>query len=604
MNNKWLWSCGVLIVLTASMCMPLQAAPMTIVVAPGGDDANAGTPESPLATLQAAQEKVQAYCQSGLKSDVQVLLRGGIYHLNDPLVLTPADGGNHEFAVTYAAWPGEKPVLSGGRPITDWTAGEDNMWTAVLPDVKSGKWWFRQLYADGQRLSRGRYPESGFLKIKERSDDFMSLKLSQVLPGDNMGGQDTEVVVIENWSIAREIITSSKEDTVTAATPIGWLGHGACLPKPGMSVFLEHALEFVTQPDQWYLGRGTGILHYKAQAGENPNQKKFAAPVLEQIVVIKGSKEEPVRNLHFKGIQFAHTAFNMPKIGYAGIQACYYGTTVATGGEDQVTYSVPPAVELEYTQDCSIKDCLFEHMGANSVALGAGCRRNQIVGCEFADVGANGPMVGYMKIRAPLHTDWKDLTDAPINNEISNCYIHDCGVELYGAVGIFDAMANGTRIVHNELTRLPYGGISIGYVWNTEWTSQRNCLVAYNHIYDVMERLYDSGAVYTLGFQPGTVIRGNLLHGVKRSGYAFGQAGNNGIFFDEGSKEMLLEDNVIYDIADQPIRYNRNQKDWHLWRGNTFNITPDDPKFPSKIAENAGLETDYQNLLKQAVVKK
>jgi len=141
-------------------------------------------------------------------------------------------------------------------------------------------------------------------------------------------------------------------------------------------------------------------------------------------------------------------------------------------------------------------------------------------------------------------------------------------------------------------------GISIGYVWNTERTSQRNCLVAYNHVYEVMQRLYDGGTIYTLGFQPGTVIRGNHLHGVRRSNYAFGRAGNNGIFFDQGSKEMLIEDNVIYDISDSPIRFNQCDKKWQAWRNNTFDITPSMPQFNKEIAEIAGLEPAYRNKLK------
>ena len=600
MDNKRSWICGVLILLLASIVSSLQAAPITIVAAPGGNDANAGTPEQPLATVQAAQKKVRQHIQSGLQSDVRVLLRGGRYRLDAPMVLTAADGGNHEFAVTYAAWPGETPVLSGGRPVTGWQPGKDNLWTAPLPEAQNGQWKFRQLYADGKHLPRGRYPQSGFLKMKARSDDFTTLTLHQALPVGDLAGSDAEVVVIENWSIAREIIQSSTKDTVTAETPIGWLGHGSCLPKPGMSVFLEHALEFVTQPGQWYLDSGKGILYYKTNADENPNQSGIIAPVAEQLIVVKGSPDKPVQNLHFSGIEFAHTVFNMPKIGYAGIQACYYGTAV----QDEVTYSVTAAIEFEYARDCSISECRLSQLGGNSIALGAGCRRNTIVGCEFSEIGGNGPMIGNMPVRNPLDTDWKNPADVPINNEISNCYIHDCGIEMYGAVGIFDAMAQGSRIVHNELTQLPYGGISIGYVWNTEWTSQRNCLVANNHVYDVLQRLYDSGAVYTLGFQPGTVIRGNHLHGVRRSNYAFGQAGNNGIFFDEGSKDMRIEDNVIYDISEQPIRYNHSRKDWHLWRGNTFNVLPDDPAFPRAIAEKAGLQPYYRNLFKKTLVEK
>ena len=101
-----------------------------------------------------------------------------------------------------------------------------------------------------------------------------------------------------------------------------------------------------------------------------------------------------------------------------------------------------------------------------------------------------------------------------------------------------------------------------------------------------------------LGYQPGSVVRGNLLHGVTRSNYAFGQAANNGIFFDEGSKGILIEDNIIYDISEMPIRFNRSYKKWQTWRNNTFNITPSMPQFNKEISEKAGLEPAYRKKLK------
>ena len=54
-----------------------------------------------------------------------------------------------------------------------------------------------------------------------------------------------------------------------------------------------------------------------------------------------------------------------------------------------------------------------------------------------------------------------------------------------------------------------------------------------------MQHLGDGGGIYTLGFQPGTVIRGNHIHHVQRS--RFNQAApNNGMFIDEGSKGFLF----------------------------------------------------------------
>jgi len=157
-----------------------------LYVAVDGDDSNPGTLEKPFATLYAVRDKVRKHNQSGLKGNIQIFLRGGTYYLDRPLTFTHTDGGNHEYEVVYAAYPGEQVVLSGGCRITGWVQGKNDMWKAELPDVKNGQWFFRQLYADGQRLSRGRYPEFGFLKINERSDDFMKLKLNQAVPFGDM----------------------------------------------------------------------------------------------------------------------------------------------------------------------------------------------------------------------------------------------------------------------------------------------------------------------------------------------------------------------------------------------------------------------------------
>jgi hypothetical protein len=48
---------------------------------------------------------------------VTVLLREGTYRQSRPLVFTPEDSGTEAFPVTYAAYPGERPVVSGGCPF-------------------------------------------------------------------------------------------------------------------------------------------------------------------------------------------------------------------------------------------------------------------------------------------------------------------------------------------------------------------------------------------------------------------------------------------------------------------------------------------------------
>ena len=127
-------------------------------------------------------------------------------------------------------------------------------------------------------------------------------------------------------------------------------------------------------------------------------------------------------------------------------------------------------------------------------------------------------------------------------------------------MGIWVGFAQETAVTHNLVHDLPYTGISVGWQWNSTPTAHKATLVEYNHVYDVMNRLCDGGCIYTLGFQPGTVIRGNHFHDVHRNRMAQG-APNNGMFIDEGSKGYLIEKNVVYNTHGELVRFNQAERD-------------------------------------------
>lgn len=58
---------------------------------------------------------------------VTVLLRGGTYRMLEPVEFLPIDSGSKNAPITYAAYPGEKPILSGGIPITSWKEGKNGI---------------------------------------------------------------------------------------------------------------------------------------------------------------------------------------------------------------------------------------------------------------------------------------------------------------------------------------------------------------------------------------------------------------------------------------------------------------------------------------------
>ena len=123
-------------------------------------------------------------------------------------------------------------------------------------------------------------------------------------------------------------------------------------------------------------------------------------------------------------------------------------------------------------------------------------------------------------------------------------------------MGIWLGFAAETVVTHNVVADSAYTGISVGWSWSTHPSSSRANHIDFNHIYDVMKQLGDGGGIYTLGFQPQSTIRGNLIHAVRRSRYNHA-APNNGIFFDQGSKGYVVEGNVIYDTVHSPLRFHR-----------------------------------------------
>ncbi|MBI3922636.1 MAG: right-handed parallel beta-helix repeat-containing protein, partial [Armatimonadetes bacterium] len=564
-------------------------------VAPNGSDKNPGTKTKPFATLAKARDTLRRKVAAGLKSKMTVVVRGGRYELTEPLVFGPEDSGTEQCSVTYAAYPGETVIISGGRRISGWVRGEGELWTTTVPGVKEGNWSFRQLFVKGQRATRARTPNAnvesiGFSLVgADLSGDSQTYKL-RFAPGQLKSCKDVaevEATILGEWEIMRKRLQSIDEATglaVMAPPHVPQNVHPWNRPGPGRGCILENALEFLDQPGEWHLDRSTGVLTYWPLPGQDMKKAEVIAPVLTRLFEIAGTADRPVRNLHFKGIRFEHVEWPLPQGGYEGVQACHYQSA---GGEtnDWGWGIIDPAIRWEWAESCSIEDGEIAHLGGVGLFLGKGCVNNAIVGNLMHDIGGNGVMIGGPKDPSP---------EVPRNNRIANNYVHACGVDYLGAVGIWVGFTDGTVIAHNELHDLPYSGISVGWQWNPEPTSNKNNLIECNHIYDVMKRLSDGGGIYTLGLQPGTVIRGNLIHDILRTGTAVG-APNNGMFIDEGSKGFLFERNVIYATSGEPVRHNQNQSDWHTWKDNHFGIS-----LPARGRLGAGLLCDGSSTFLEA----
>ena len=128
------------------------------------DGPNADRSDGPWATLTGARDGVRKYQEDRSKSTAElppqpivVSFRTGTYPLTGPLRFTSQDSGSREAPITYRAYPGERPAIDGGRPITGWRQ-EGPLWVTEIADVRDGNWTFSSLWVDGRRCQPARTP--------------------------------------------------------------------------------------------------------------------------------------------------------------------------------------------------------------------------------------------------------------------------------------------------------------------------------------------------------------------------------------------------------------------------------------------------------------
>jgi Right handed beta helix region/GH141 insertion domain len=500
------------------------------------DRPNAGHTDGPFRTLVRARDAIRELKGSGpLKSRVTVYVRGGVYQLDEPLVFTSQDSGTSEAPITYEAYPGETPVVSGGRVIAGWhkaggnsavpSPARNHVWVAEAPGMKQGQWYFHQLFINGRRKTRARLPNHGFYYvdglISDTSPAHFKFYDRAVRPEWATEG-DVEIVALQNWAEIRDPITSVNEAThmVTLA------GRRQPYAEANARYWVENTLDALDAPGEWYLDRKSGRVYYYPASKENMSQAQAVASRLKQLVRFQGdaAKGRLVSHIELRGLTFSYSDWSLPSTGYPDLQAAF---------------DIPAAISGEGARSCTIEKCRFIHLGGYAVALGKGSRGDRIVRNEMTDLGAGGVKIGDTKIPDEKQTESS-------GNEIAYNHIHDIGIVYPAAVGVWIGQSSNNVVAHNEINDTYYTAISVGWTWGYGPTAARGNLIEFNSLFDIGRgMLSDMGCIYTLGVQPGTVERNNVCHDVSRYKY-----GGWGIYTDEGSSHILIEDNVVYRCED------------------------------------------------------
>lgn len=527
-------------------------------VSTDGDDAGAGSADAPFATIARAQHAVRQRIAAGdHEGDIVVEIAGGRYELAGPIVFESADGdAAADRAVIYEAAKGATPVFSGGRVIHGWKAGPDGVWRTTIPAVRDGEWKFNELFVNGKRAIRARHPNADYLRVEKVGEDKRTNFTHA--PGDLTPLADAapmQLVFLHDWSISRVAIKSIHRPTRTLTTKhnVGpkanhyRMDHYEKRPR----YFVENHASLLDAPGEWFLDTNTGELAYVPRKGETVAHATAIAPKLTRLVTFAGQPGAPVRGVWLRGLTFEHCAYD-PGERYAAGQAAFH-EEADEGNELRVP--TPAAIRLDDARLVSLANCRVRHAGGSGVWIGQRCDHVLLSDTRIYDTGGNGIMIG--------QTDRPD--DVTHHVTVTRSLVEHVGQRFFGSVGVWIGMANHCTVEHSVVRNVPYTGISVGWKWDDTPTPCHHHTIVNNHIHHCMQALSDGGGIYTLGRQPGTRLAGNLIHDIPLN---TGRAESNGMFLDQGTSELVIENNTLYATDRSSLRFHQAKK--NLVRRNTF----------------------------------
>ncbi|MBR3868393.1 MAG: right-handed parallel beta-helix repeat-containing protein [Clostridia bacterium] len=532
-----------------------------IMVSLDGDDNNAGTPDAPVKTFAKAKELAKT--KDG--DAVTVWFREGTYFIDETADFTAEDRQN----VLYRSYPYEEVIFSGAKAISDWTETAINGVNAFVTDVEinSEDDYFRSLFKAGRRLSRSQYPKNDVFKIADPATEegipsdwnveFFTHGLTfyahkeNVLDFANIG--DVEVKVMHYW--CDEHLPLHSVDTATGR--IETTKPTAMTLRVDDNYIFENVKEALSLPGEWYLDRAEQKLYYIPEEGDTTENTVLYAGVTEQFFSFNNAE-----NIAFQGIDFMNSDWN--PVDGAFFRDIFdeshplYNNIEYGGEHPQAAYEIPAAIHISASKGINFTDCRFENISYTAVKFNKASQDCNITSCMFNEIGGNAVFID---------------GDFVVPATTKNINVKDCHIGFYGrifnnAIGILLTHAIDCELSNNEIHDGWYTGISVGWNWGYTDNPTNNIQIKDNLIYNIGNGwLSDMGGIYTLGIQPDTVISGNVIYNVGCDEGAYGYGGW-GVYLDEGSSGILVENNLVYDCSSQTFHQHYGKE--NVVRNNIF----------------------------------
>ena len=595
-----------------------------IWISPKGSDFNDGTRQSPKATLTSALRQAREWRRTEdnrIQGGITIYMEGGTYAFHEPVFIRPEDSGTKESPTVIRSVGDEKVILSGGISINGWKK-QGKVWVADVPAFNGRPLDFRQLWVNGKKAVRARDVEdfekmNRICSVDEKNEILYVPAVSIRRLIDNKGNlkaKYAEMVLHQMWCVANLRIRSVEVQGDSAAIrfhqPESRIQFEHPWPRPMVTTnghnsafYLTNARELQDVPGEWYHDIDARKVYYYPREGEKMQEAEVIVPAVETLVRVEGTLDRPVCHIRFEKITFSYTTWMRPsEKGHVPLQAGMYLTDgYRIDPKMQRNYLNHPldnqgwlgrpaaAVRVVAARQIDFERCRFEHLGSTGLDYEEAVQGGVVRGCLFRDIAGNGLLVGSFSPAAhETHLPYNpaDRREVCTQQQINNCYFTEIGNEDWGCLAIAAGYVGDVNIEHNEISEVPYSGISLGWGWTQTVNCMRNNRVHANLIHHYAKHMYDVAGIYTLGSQPKSYVTENCVHSIYKPGYVHDPNHWFYLYTDEGSSFITVRDNWT-----EGEKYLQNANGpGNVWENNG-------PKVDSVIRERAGLEAGYKDLL-------
>ena len=595
-----------------------------IWISPKGSDFNDGTRQSPKATLTSALRQAREWRRTEdnrIQGGITIYMEGGTYAFHEPVFIRPEDSGTKESPTIIRSVGDEKVILSGGISINGWKK-QGKVWVADVPAFNGRPLDFRQLWVNGKKAVRARdvvdfEKMNRICSVDEKNEILYVPAVSIRRLIDNKGNlkaKYAEMVLHQMWCVANLRIRSVEVQGDSAAIrfhqPESRIQFEHPWPRPMVTTnghnsafYLTNARELQDVRGEWSHDIDARKVYYYPREGEKMQEVEVIVPAVETLVRVEGTLDRPVCHIRFEKITFSYTTWMRPsEKGHVPLQAGMY----LTDG-----YRIDPKMQRNYlnhlldnqgwlgrpaaavrvvaARQIDFERCRFEHLGSTGLDYEEAVQGGAVRGCLFRDIAGNGLLVGSFSPAAHethLPYDPADRREVCTQQQINNCYFTEIGNEDWGCLAIAAGYVGDVNIEHNEISEVPYSGISLGWGWTQTVNCMRNNRVHANLIHHYAKHMYDVAGIYTLGSQPKSYVTENCVHSIYKPGYVHDPNHWFYLYTDEGSSFITVRDNWT-----EGEKYLQNANGpGNVWENNG-------PKVDNDVHERAGLEAGYKDLL-------